>query len=82
MEVRSYVQNPDGTQQVVIGEEKRLSLKMSVIIIIAIVVALVVGAVGMVLLIKLKPGFVNSSVTEINRNVGFCYGNVMKSGFF
>ena len=68
MEVRSYVQNPDGTQQVVIGEEKRLSLKMSVIIIIAIVVALVVGAVGMVLLIKLKPGFVNSSVTEINRS--------------
>ena len=67
MEVRSYVQNPDGTQQVVV-EEKRLSLKVSLIIFIAVIVALVVGAVGMILLIKFKPGLVNNSVTEINRS--------------
>ena len=50
MEVNSYVQNPDGTTQVIV-QKKRVSLKLSVVIIIAMVLSVLAGAAGILILL-------------------------------
>ena len=67
MEVNSYVQNPDGTTQVIV-QKRRVSLKLSVVIIIAIVLSALAGAGGILLLLKINPNFARNSVTNINRS--------------
>ena len=67
MEVNSYVQNPDGTTQVIV-QKKRVSLKLSVVIIIAMVLSVLAGAAGILILLKVNPNFARNSVTNINRS--------------
>ena len=63
MEVNSYVQNPDGTTQVIV-QKKRVSLKLSVVIIIAMVLSVLAGAAGILILLKVNPNFARNSVTN------------------
>ena len=67
MEVNSYLQNPDGTTSVIV-QKKRISLKLSIVIIIAIVISALAGAAGILILLKVNPNFARNSVTNINRS--------------
>ena len=66
MEVNSYVQNPDGTQQVIVNK-KGISLKLSVVIIISIVLSVIAGAAGILILLKVNPNFARTTFTNITK---------------
>jgi len=66
MEVNSYVQNPDGTQQVIVNK-KGISLKLSVVIIISIILSVMAGAAGILILLKVNPNFARTTFTNITK---------------
>ncbi len=66
METNSYLQNPDGTTQL-IQNKKGISMKLSTVIIMAVVFAFLAGGLGVFLLLKINPNFGKNAVTNINR---------------
>ena len=66
MEVNSYVQNPDGTQQII--QKKKLSLSLSAVIIISVVISVLAGAAGILILLKINPNFARTTFTNISKS--------------
>ncbi len=67
MEVNSYVQNPDGTQQV-IQQKKKFSMGLAGIIIISILISVFAGAAGILILLKVNPNFARTTFTNISKS--------------
>jgi len=66
METNSYVQNSDGTTQV-ITTKKGISFKLSLVIVIAVILAFTLGGGMMFVLLKADPDLLHKSVTQINK---------------
>ena len=68
MVVSGYIQNPDGSTQPIFNNNKGSSGKTVLILFIAIVLSVVAGAVGILVLMKINPGLVGNSVTNISKS--------------
>ena len=67
MEVNSYVQNPDGTQQI-IQQKKKVSLGLAVVIIISILLSVFAGGAAILILLKVNPNFARTTFTNISKS--------------
>ena len=68
MEVSGYIQNPDGSTQPIFNNNRGSSGKTVLVLFIAIVLSVVAGAVGILVLMKINPGIVGNSVTNISKS--------------
>lgn len=66
MEVNSYVQNPDGTQQFV--QKKKLTIGLPLIIIFAVLISTIVGFASVLILLKVNPNFARTTFTNVTKN--------------